>query len=162
LIFFRGFVGENAHYGFGVHQTDGSAYCSQEKENTGDEKFFEIFWEPENMQFTAATDDETRAKVKYGCPKGLSGSLVWNTRYLETTSTGAKWTPNHAVVTGLLRRWDKDTKTLLVWRVEHLLAWLWTSSSQTRRKFSSLHGAQPGRHCLTADSHSIGLFYLCS
>jgi hypothetical protein len=125
LLFFRGFAGENADYGFGIHQTNGSSYCSQEKADTGDQKFFEIFWEPGEMQFTAVTDAEARSEVKYECPKGLSGSLVWNTRYLQVTSSGTVWTPDHAVVTGLLRRWDKATKTLLVWRVEHLLAWLY-------------------------------------
>ncbi|MBA8845725.1 hypothetical protein FHW02_003811 [Ochrobactrum sp. RH1CCR137] len=55
---------------------------------------------------------------------GFSGSLVWNTRYLECVSAGREWKPEQAVVTGLLRRWDTSTKTLLAWRVEHLRAWL--------------------------------------
>ena len=55
----------------------------------------------------------------------MSGSLVWNTKFLEVTQTGETWDPErHAVVTGMLRRWDQDTSSLLVWRVEHLLNWL--------------------------------------
>ena len=46
LLFFRGYAGENAHYAFGVHQTNGTGYCSQEKANTGDKEIFELFWEP--------------------------------------------------------------------------------------------------------------------
>lgn len=54
----------------------------------------------------------------------MSGSLVWNTRYLETRESGRNWSPDDAVVTGLLRRWDEKTKTLLVYRVEHVRTWL--------------------------------------
>ena len=124
LLFFYGFAGENADYGFGIHQTNGTGYCSQEKIDTGDDQIFEMFWDPSKTQHTAATSQEAREAVKFSDPRGLSGSLVWNTRYLEVTQAGGTWTPDKAVVTGLLRRWDCGTRTLLVWRVEHLLAWL--------------------------------------
>lgn len=124
LLFFLGFAGENADYGFEIHQTNGSGYCSQEKVNTGDAQNFEIFWEPSNTRYANGVSEEARAAVKFCNPQGFSGSLVWNTRYLEMSGAGVKWTPADAVVTGLLRRWDDQTKTLLVWRVEYLLAWL--------------------------------------
>ena len=124
LLFLRGFAGENADYGFGVHQTNGSGYCSQEKAGLGDAQIFEVFWEPENTAYSHGTSAEDRANVKFEDARGLSGSLVWNTRFVEVTNNGGTWSPEDAVVTGLLRRWDKDTKTLLVWRVEHLNAWL--------------------------------------
>jgi len=62
--------------------------------------------------------------VRFENPAGLSGSLVWNTRYCEANRNGAVWNPEDAVVTGLLRRWDTETKTLLVLRVEQLREWL--------------------------------------
>ena len=124
LLFFRGYAGENAHYGFGVHETNASGYCSQEKKETGDQDIFELFWEPKHTQFTANTQTEARVAMKFDDPQGMSGSLVWNTRYLETINAGHEWTPANAAVTGLLRRWDDKTKTLLVWRVEHLRTWL--------------------------------------
>ena len=65
-----------------------------------------MFWDPSKTQHTAATSQEAREAVKFSDPRGLSGSLVWNTRYLEVTQAGGTWTPNKAVVTGLLRRWD--------------------------------------------------------
>jgi hypothetical protein len=124
LLFFRGYAGENAGYGFGVHQANGTGYCSQELKESGNASIFEIFWEPQHTRFTAATDTETRAAIKLDDPQGFSGSLVWNTRYLETKAAGQTWTPECAVVTGQLRRWDTGTKTLLVYRVEHVRAWL--------------------------------------
>ncbi|MFG1364056.1 hypothetical protein [Xanthobacter versatilis] len=124
LLFFRGYAGENARYAFGVHQTNASGYCTQEKKGTGDDQIFELFWEPENTQMTASTSIAARTEMKWEDARGFSGSLVWNTRYLEVTGEGRKWSPDDAVVTGLLRRWDDETRTLLVWRVEHLRAWL--------------------------------------
>jgi hypothetical protein len=125
LLFFRGYAGENAHYGFEVHQTNSTGYCSQEKQGTGDGCIFELFWEPDKTKFTSGTSAEAQAEMKFENARGFSGSLVWNTRYLEISREyGRTWTPADAVVTGLLRRWDEETRTLLVWRVEHLNAWL--------------------------------------
>ena len=124
LLFFRGYAGENARYAFCTHQTNGTGYCTQEKKETGDSQIFELFWEPEHTQFTSETSSDVRAQMKFEDACGFSGSLVWNTRYLEVSRQNLTWSPEDAVVTGLLRRWDQDTKTLLVWRVEHLRAWL--------------------------------------
>ena len=124
LLFFRGYAGVNAHYAFGIHQTNGSGYCSQEVKDSGDAQIFEMLWEPKRTQFTTNTTPDARTEMKFDDPHGFSGSLVWNTRFLEVQAVGRQWTPEEAVVTGLLRRFDPATKTLLVWRVEHLLAWL--------------------------------------
>lgn len=124
LLFFRGFAGENARYAFGVHQTNASGYCTQEKKDTGDEQIFELFWEPQQTHFTPETSGDVKAETKFDNPEGFSGSLVWNTRYLEVTNAGDAWKPQDAVVTGLLRRWNQKTKTLLAWRVECLRGWL--------------------------------------
>ena len=125
LLFFMGYAGENACYGFDTHQTNGTGYCSQEKLGTGDSCIFELFWEPDKTKFTTGTSAEAQRGTKYENARGFSGSLVWNTRYLEISGKeGRSWNPADAVVTGLLRRWDERTKTLLVWRVEHLNAWL--------------------------------------
>jgi hypothetical protein len=67
---------------------------------------------------------DIRSEIKFDNAEGFSGSLVWNTRYLEALAAGRNWTPNDAVVTGLVRRWDTATKTLLIYRVEHVRAWL--------------------------------------
>jgi hypothetical protein len=120
IIVFRGYSLENSSSLGGISETNGSAYCSQEKKDTGNTEYFEIFWDPENTQYTDATTCEQKERVKFQNPKGFSGSLVWNTRYREVTSNGRKWTPQDAVVTGIVHRWDCSTKTLLVYRVEHI------------------------------------------
>jgi hypothetical protein len=124
VLFFRGIAGENAHVSaFGTDVTL-TGYCSQEKKASGDADIFEMLWSPREAQLTADTDPETRARFKYDNPAGFSGSLVWNTRFVEEGCDLSRWSPKDARVTGLLRRYDPDTGTLLVWRVEHLFAWL--------------------------------------
>jgi hypothetical protein len=137
ILFFHGFAGENSKYGFGIHEANASAYSSQQAEvAVSDRATFEMFWEPEAISFTTGTDDETRMRMKAENAGGFSGSLVWNTRYLETLTAGRDWSPDEAMVTGLLRRWDTSTKRLLVFRVEHCRAWLeskWTATAQAPR-----------------------------
>jgi len=121
LLFFHGFAGENSHYGFGILESVASAYVTQQsKEGVQDDQIFELLWEPEATTFVTSTNVEVRKTVRFMDPGGFSGSLVWNTRYLEMKSAGQPWTPDCAVVTGLLKRWDTSTKTLLVARVELL------------------------------------------
>lgn len=126
LLFFLGFAGENSAYGFGHFESPGSAYLSQEKTETGNAKYFEMFWKPKDIQYTADTTPEEQARVKHGDARGLSGTLVWNTRFVEVSSAGRDWSPNDAVVTGMVQRWDDVTETLLVHRVEHIRTWIST------------------------------------
>ncbi|MBC9246039.1 hypothetical protein H4P12_04785 [Paracoccus sp. 11-3] len=74
LLFFRGFSGENARYAFGVHQTNGTGYCTQEKADAGDAEIFEIFWEPDNTQLSSQTSAEASAEVQFEDAGGFSGS----------------------------------------------------------------------------------------
>jgi hypothetical protein len=120
LLFFRGYAGENSSTVGTLSEAGASAYCSQEKLGTGNETYFEMFWEPRMTQYTTATTIDERERVSHESPKGFSGSLVWNTRYWEVTKAQKEWTPEDAVVTGMAHRWDDATKTLLVYRVEHI------------------------------------------
>ncbi|MCJ2119995.1 hypothetical protein MKK65_26055 [Methylobacterium sp. J-001] len=124
LLFFYGLSGENTYSGYGDFHKIMVGYCSQEKRGTGDSEIFEIFWEPENTSITPGTSLEIYNKTKYSNAGGYSGSLVWDTRFVQKGCDINSWSPSDAVVTGLLRRWDTATRTLLVWRVEHLRKWL--------------------------------------
>jgi len=125
LFFFHGFAGENSYYGFETLISNASAYVTQQSADAiYDERIFELLWEPQKTILTEPTNELVRKLMKFADPGGFSGSLVWNTRYLEVTSSGGHWTPECAVVSGLLKRWDTQTKTLLVLRVEHLRHWI--------------------------------------
>ena len=56
-------------------------------------------------------------------PQGMSGSLVWNTRYIETTLRGDAWTPLDALVTGLLWSWP-DENRIVATRIEFVRSFL--------------------------------------
>lgn len=126
FLFIRGYADENAHYFDNQHDATATGYCSQEKVvDIPDPKMFEIFWEPGKAAFTERTSEDAKANIKVENPHGFSGSLVWNTRFVEVELIQRReWTPEDAVVTGLLHRWDPATKSLLVLPVEHLRGWL--------------------------------------
>jgi len=125
LLFFRGFAGENARYGFGVHEANATGYCSQEPPGPPiAPELFEMRWVPKRIEFTEQTSDEMKAKMLHNDPRGFSGSLVWNTRFVELSSAGKAWRPEDAVITGLLCRYIEERETLAALRVEHLRGWL--------------------------------------
>lgn len=124
LLFFRGIAGENAYVGATGTDAIITGYCSQEKKYTGDKNIFEICWNPDEATVTTGTPKEVSDRFSYSNPSGFSGSLVWNTRFVELGCDFNRWSPNDARVTGLLRRFDENTSTLLAWRVEHLIAWI--------------------------------------
>ena len=62
--------------------------------------------------------------VDFPHPKGLSGSFLWNTRYLETVSNGNKWTPADARVCGLVIAALEGPQVILASRIEDIRAGL--------------------------------------
>lgn len=125
IMFFRGYAGENSSSLGGLNEARASAYNSQEIVGSRTATHFDMFWDLEKTQYTNETTEEERSKVKFENPRGISGSLVWNTRYREVTEGLKKrWTPDDAVVTGMAQRWDEATKSIIVYRVEHVRKWI--------------------------------------
>lgn len=120
LLFFRGFAGENSPYGFGVLDGLASGYLTQQQP-TDDPEIFELPWEPAKTQLTGIPP---RPDFRKDDPGGFSGALVWNTRFMECAAAKIEWSPDLALVTGLIRRWDTKTKTLLALKIEHVNHWM--------------------------------------
>ena len=121
---FRGIAGENAQLGAPLEVGPFSrAIARRRRRAQVDENIFELLWSPPEVTVTTGTDAEVRARLKKDNPAGFSGSLVWNTRFVELGRDLATWAPEQALVTGLLRRYDPGTGTLLVYESEHLLQW---------------------------------------
>jgi len=57
-------------------------------------------------------------------PRGLSGSAVWNTRFVEAKIRGIDWTPDLAQVTGVVWGWPSQQGLLVATRAEHLRSFL--------------------------------------
>jgi hypothetical protein len=123
MLFFRGFAGENSAYGFSVHDTFGSAYVTQEVNGSRTATTFALPWVPSLMRYANDTGRDATQRVKFNLPPGLSGSLVWNTRYQEVTLAGGTWHPNDAVVTGLLYRWDEGERLHAI-SIDRIKAWI--------------------------------------
>lgn len=51
--------------------------------------------------------------------KGLSGGLVWDTKYVATTRTGGEWAPEHAMVCGLVIGWSSRDEAIYVSKIEN-------------------------------------------
>lgn len=119
LLFFYGYSGENSHYGFDVHETNGSGYLTQQKQDAKpDPSVIELLWPNGRHDWSKRTTAEARRQMKLDNPAGFSGSLVWNTRFLETGGDLSRWTPEQAVVTALLKRFVREDDALLALPIE--------------------------------------------
>jgi hypothetical protein len=57
-------------------------------------------------------------------PDGFSGSLVWNTRFVEREQNSQPWNVDCAQVTGLVWLWVPDAASLVATRVEYVRSFL--------------------------------------
>ena len=75
--------------------------------------YFMVDYSPEKAQSV----DPANA-VPLSTPEGMSGSLVWNTRFVECLNAGKPWSPDLAQVTGMFCRWDSSTSSVVAVRIE--------------------------------------------
>lgn len=119
LLFLAGYAGETSKFLFGQLNAVGHPYLMQETEmpaSHGDPRFhFAIFYPPDK-----ATPIDGTSGTHLPCPPGLSGTLVWNTRYAETTLSGKDWSPSLAQVTGIIWGWPSSDACLLATKAEFL------------------------------------------
>jgi hypothetical protein len=115
LLFFCGFSGERTKFGFGTLVAHGTPLLTQDMNPpvTGlHPNDFALNYNPEK----ARTYDGSRGTLPL--PPGLSGSLVWNTRFVEVASSGQQWFPDLAQVTGMLCRWPENQPYIIGTRIE--------------------------------------------
>lgn len=134
ILFCYGFAGQDCPTAFGEVVSRGTGYLCQE---TPPEMLDES--ELRGMEFSRLTTSQhfapdhhftveyrpDRATTAAGgrslpLPPGLSGSLVWNTRFVEATLKNVQWSPSLARVTGLVWGWHSSAARLVATRVEHV------------------------------------------
>lgn len=121
LLFFRGFAGENSAFAFEVLASHSTSYTTQEVKDADapdSRYFFYLHHQPEKV--TVIDSKNTR----FENPSGFSGSLVWDTRYLQCAQQQAAWSPEMARVTGLVLRWTPSDPGIVALRVEQLNSYL--------------------------------------
>jgi len=122
ILFIQGFAFENSGLGHGDEIPISTGLATQQKSTgSSDEKIFELFWEPNKMNYSSETDEQTQNIHRHIDPRGISGSLVWDTKFLECTAQKINWSPAYSTVTGIVQRWDSTTASLICLRSEWLL-----------------------------------------
>jgi len=135
-LFIMGFTGEKSHYSpsFNTLFTTCTPYLTQEYDETLESEdnrrkikhpdfdpnyHFAMHWHPE---LTNSTDGR-KSTIPLD-PHGMSGSFVWNTRFMEFHQRGETWTPSVARLTGILWGWDTTDRFLFATRIEHIKKFL--------------------------------------
>ncbi|OGI05911.1 MAG: hypothetical protein A2Y40_03185 [Candidatus Margulisbacteria bacterium GWF2_35_9] len=117
LLFILGFAFENSKFYYNYLNTHSTPYLTQEiklPEKFGDPKFhFGLYYNPDR----AIKVNEKSKDLPI--PFGMSGSLVWNTRYVEKYNMGKSWAPSDSRVTGILRKWSSGDACLHATKVDY-------------------------------------------
>lgn len=118
LLFMIGYSGERSSFHFGTLNCPGTPYLTQECQmpaEIGEPRFhFAIHYNTERARQLPGPRRELPT------PPGMSGSLVWNTRAVETLRSSRSWDPSMACVTGIVWGWPSSATALLATRVEHI------------------------------------------
>lgn len=120
LLFLCGYSGDTSKFTFGQLNSQRLQYLTQEDQmptTYGDPSFhFAVLYRPNLASQTAGTA-QTCGLPR---PPGWSGTLVWNTRYIEKTQAGQDWCASNARVTGIIWGWPSSDGCLLATKAEHL------------------------------------------
>ena len=132
FLFLMGFAGSRAYYSpsLEVIVTNGTPYLTQEFDPQAEERkiiceqydpafHFAMPWEPEQVEIVDCEGTAVPLNAN-----GFSGSLVWNTRYIEYTTAQKPWDPNVAQLTGVVWGWPQQDRILLATRIEHVRTFL--------------------------------------
>jgi hypothetical protein len=122
ILFLKGYSGAESRFLFGTLQSRATSYCCQQIAlPPGDDDFnsrfhFAIDYRPDRATPLDGRDLPT--------PPGFSGSLVWNTRFVERSLANRPWSPDCAQVTGLVWGWPSSEARLVATRVEYARSFL--------------------------------------
>lgn len=125
LLFMMGFSGERSKF-LALHDalhSIASPYLTQEIPLELLEKEPPEDWRSEyHFCLNYKPDLATTVGRGYGLPKppGFSGSLIWDTRRILCLRQGSTWTPDCAVITGIVWGWPSKSACLVATRIEHV------------------------------------------
>jgi hypothetical protein len=121
LLLTRGYAAENSQFVYDTLTTNATGYLAREAslpehECVSDRFHFAVEYRPD-AAWTAFGDRGLPD------PHAMSGSLIWNTKFVETSSQGKLWAPSDAVVTGLLWSWPEESRVVAT-RIEYVRSFL--------------------------------------
>lgn len=118
LLAFTGFAGERVHFHFSTLLAEATCYTAREIELPSDSRFndrfhFCIDYRPDLAKQTVGT-------AGLPLPPGLSGSTVWDTKFVAAKRASRPWSPKLARVTGVVWGWPSNHGCIVATRAEHL------------------------------------------
>lgn len=122
VLTFSGFAGGNVGFHFGILASMATCYTSREIVLPDDSRFSSRYHFGLDYRPDLATD--VIGKEGLPLPPGLSGSIVWNTGFVEAKMQSVQWTPDLAKVTGIVWGWPSGNACLVATRAEYLRSFL--------------------------------------
>ena len=121
LLFTRGYASENSQFVHDTLTTGATGYLARQASLPQHSDVIEQF----HFALEYRRDAAVQAFGERGLPdpESMSGSLVWNTRFVEVSLQGKAWTPADAVVTGLLWSWPDESR-IVATRIEYVRSFL--------------------------------------
>jgi hypothetical protein len=106
ILFLKGFSGSQSRFLFGSLFSNATSYgCQQIPLPADDQRFDSRFHFAVDYRPDRATPLDGRDLPN---PPGFSGSLVWNTRFVERSINNGPWSVDCAQVTGLVWGWPSS------------------------------------------------------
>jgi hypothetical protein len=122
LMTFTGFSGEATGFHFNTLHTEGTCYTAREIVLPEDARF------PSRYHFGLDYRPDLAVKIAGSrglpLPPGLSGSTVWDTRFVAAKMAGKIWSPEMARVTGVVWGWPPSADFLVATRSEYIRSFL--------------------------------------
>jgi hypothetical protein len=123
LLTFTGFSGNGTHFLFNTLCSEGTCYTAREVDlPVGDSRFNSRFHFGLDYRPDQAVQVDGNSGLRL--PPGLSGSTVWNTRFVAAKMAGRTWCAEMAQVTGVVWGWPSSAACLVVTRSEYLRSFL--------------------------------------
>lgn len=131
LLFFMGFAGARHSFRWETLITPVTTSASREVELPTNDPRFDVDYHF-GLDYNPGKAESLGPGPGLPVPKGLSGSLVWNTRLVDCKLNGISWTAAEARVTGLVWGWPSNVGCLVATRAEHLIAVLDNAANTIR------------------------------
>jgi hypothetical protein len=119
IFFFKGYAGEHSDFHFNHLISNATSYATQEVRLPEDDPRFDSRF---HFALDYRPDRAIALEKNRGLPDphGFSGSLVWNTRFVDVSTARKDWSPHCAVLTGLVWGWPSNAACLVATRAEHV------------------------------------------
>ena len=117
-----GFAGERTHFWFGEMQFGATTSLAREVELADHPEIDQRFHF--GMAYLPGQATSVVGNLGLPDPHGMSGSAVWNTRFVEARLSGQEWSVDLPAVAGVIFGWPSGQGAIAATRAEHLRSFL--------------------------------------